>query len=190
MDHFSRRCVGAEVYREQPTSLHVQAFLSRLFRKVKPKHLVCDKGVQFWCEGFKSWCRAKGIRPRFGAVGRYGSIAVVERFIRTLKEGLRRIVIPLRREALRREVEVLVGWYNEHRPHEFMRGRTPDEVYFGRDPANEEPRIEPRARWPAGSPCAGPQGVFLGSPGDGVEMEVKFLGGRRHLPIVRLKRVA
>jgi transposase InsO family protein len=190
VDHFSRRCMGAAVYRTPPSSLQIRAFLGRLFRKAKPRYLVCDKGGQFWCDGFKGWCRKKGVRPRFGAVGRYGSIAVVERFIRTFKEGLRRIVVPLRREALRREVDLHVGWYNEHRPHEFLMGRTPDEVYFLRDPANEGPRIEPRARWPAGSPCARPMGVFLGSPGDGVEMEVLFLGGRRRLPVVRLKRVA
>jgi putative transposase len=191
VDHFSRRCMGVAVFRKPPTSLQVRAFLGGLSRKAKPRYLVCDKGKQFWCEPFKAWCRAQGVRLRFGAVGRYGSIAVVERFIGTLKaEGMRRIVVPLRREALRREVDLYVGWHNEHRPHEFLGGRTPDEVYYCRPPANEEPRIEPRVRWPAGSPCAGPQGVFLGSPGDGVEMKVKFLGGRRHLPVVRLKRVA
>jgi len=42
-------------------------------------------------------------------VGKYGSISVLERFIRTLKdEGLRRIVVPLRREVLRRDKESAV----------------------------------------------------------------------------------
>ncbi len=36
----------------------------------------------------KDWCRGKGCRPRFGAVGRHGSIAVLERFIQTVKVEL------------------------------------------------------------------------------------------------------
>ena len=40
-----------------------------------PRYLVCDKGPQFWCEGFKDWCHHKGIkRPRYGAIGKHGSI--------------------------------------------------------------------------------------------------------------------
>ena len=42
---------------------------------------------------------AKGVKPQFGAVGKHGSIAVVEHFIRTLKdECTRRVVVPLRRD--------------------------------------------------------------------------------------------
>jgi len=40
-----------------------------------------------------------------GAVGQYGSIAVVERFIRTMKDECTRcVIIPHRREDMRREL--------------------------------------------------------------------------------------
>jgi len=43
---------------------------------------------------------------------------VIERFFRTLKyEGLCGLQLPLRREAMRRLMLSLVGWYNEFRPH-------------------------------------------------------------------------
>jgi hypothetical protein len=46
--------------------------------KAKPKHLVMDKGPQFWNQDFKTWCRVrKKINPRFGAIGQHGSIAMV-----------------------------------------------------------------------------------------------------------------
>jgi transposase InsO family protein len=55
-----------------------------------PKYTVSDQGSQFQSE-YRRWCARHGVKPRFGAVGRYGSIAVIERFVRTLKsEGLRR----------------------------------------------------------------------------------------------------
>ena len=88
VDHFSRRVMGTAAFRCQPTSEAVRGFLGRTIAKVKatPKYIVCDRGGQFDCEGFRAWCRRKGIKPpRYGAIGQHGSIAVVERFILTMK---------------------------------------------------------------------------------------------------------
>jgi putative transposase len=192
-DHFSRRVMGFRVFGKQPTADDVRAFLARTIRKAgaKPKYIICDKGVQFWCDAFKRWCKRRGIRPRFGAVGKHGSIAVVERFIRSLKqEGLRRTLISLCQRTFCREVSSYSAWYNEHRPHTTLDGATPNEVYFGRRPANRSPRFEPRARWPRGSPCARPQVLIKGKPGVRLELSVTFHGGRKHLPVVTIRRVA
>jgi len=202
-DHFSRRVMGFRVFRKQPTGDEVRAFLARTIRKAgaKPKYIICDKGVQFWParrslgEGggnaFKAWCKRRGIRPRFGAVGKHGSIAVIERFIRSLKqECLRRTLISLCKRTFCREVSSYSAWYNEHRPHTALGGATPNEVYFGRRHANRAPRFEPRARWPRGSPCAKPQTLIKGKPGVRLELGIRFEGGRKHLPMVTLHRVA
>ena len=93
------------------------------------------------------------ILPRFGAVGKHGSIAVVERFHRTLKELLRLTTIPENQTEFERELELIIDWYNEHRPHETLDGKTPNEVHYSRPAANEQPRFEPRRKWPRGSPC-------------------------------------
>jgi transposase InsO family protein len=64
-------------------------------------------------------------------VGQSGSIAIIERAIRTIKgiaSGL--WTIPRRREEFRRELQYILEWYNEHRPHTALGGRTPSEVYF------------------------------------------------------------
>jgi hypothetical protein len=153
---------------------------------------VCDKGPQFWNDGFKAWCRRRGIRPRFGAIGQHGSIAVIERFIRSMKDLLRLhlTLVPFRREQFRREAGFVLDWYNAHRPHTSLGGSTPDEVYFHRRAANRSPRFEPRPGWPRGSPCAKPWALIRGKPGAGVEMDISYHGGRKHLPIVRLHRAA
>jgi transposase InsO family protein len=85
------------------------------------------------------------------------SIAVVERFHRTLKEILRLITIPENQSQFEQEVTLAIEWYNECRPHTTLGGKTPNEVYFSRPAANEQPRREPREGWPRGSPCAKPQ---------------------------------
>jgi len=147
--------------------------------------------AQFWCAGFKAWCRRREIRPRFGAVGKHGSIAVIERAILTMKQLVGGLpVVPLRREIFRRDLSEIIAWYNEHRPHTSLRGRTPNEVYFNRRPASRAPRWEPRREWPRSSPCAEPRTLIKGQPGVCLQLDVSFHAGRSHLPIVSLKRAA
>jgi hypothetical protein len=69
-------------------------------------------------------------------------------------------------------------------------GQTPEEVYFGRFPANRRPRIEPRPDWPRGSPCAKPIALVAGKPGTRFDIKVERLGGHMQLPIIRLRRAA
>ncbi len=157
IDHFSRRAMGVASFDKEPTSEQVRAFLGRTMASSPrqlagegpgvraPKYIVCDKGVQFWNDGFKRWCKRKNIKPRFGAIGKHGSIAVVERFILTLKTLLGcLLLIPYRRERFQQELSAIVEWYNQHRPHEWFGGKTPDEVYSGWHPANRKPRFEVR----------------------------------------------
>jgi transposase InsO family protein len=193
IDHYSRRVMGFTVFKKAPTSVEVRAFLGRTITSAKagPKHLICDKGGQFCCDGFKTWCRRQNIRPRFGAVGQHGSIAVVERLIRTLKyEGLRGILVPLNRDKFRQQLRLSIDWHNEHRPHTTLEGCTPNERYQGRKPANRQPRWEPRPQWPRPAPCAAPQTMVKGQPGVRLQLHVEFAGDQRHLPIVTLKRAA
>ena len=155
VDHFSRRAMGCAAFRSQPTSEVVRAFLGRTIAKAgrAPRYIVCDRGKQFDCNGFRDWCRRKGIKPpRYGAIGKHGSIAVVERFILTLKRLLTCLpVVPYRCENFGRELVAIVAWYNDCRPHTWLGGKTPDEAYQGAYPANRRPRFEPRSRWPRGS---------------------------------------
>ncbi len=187
MDHHSRRAIAWRVFLKQPTAEQVVGLLdwARVVSGRAPKYMVTDQGSQFR-DAYRGWCDAHGITPRYGAVGRYGSIALIERFWATLKgEGLRRIVLPLRYDAMCREVELFVQWYNVHRPHSSLGGATPDEVFFHRPAARDGPRFECRAKWPLR------EGVSLrADQGAAVQLAVTFLEGRRHLPVVELSRAA
>jgi transposase InsO family protein len=194
IDHFSRRIMGVTVFKNQPTSEAMRAFLGRTMAKskAKPRYIVCDRGKQFDCSGFRTWCRRKGIMPpRYGAIGHHGSIAVIERAILTTKTIISRLLfVPYRREAFLRELTLAAEWYNEHRPHSWLRGQTPHERYDGKFPANRRPRFEPRNCWPRGSPCSKPWALVRGSPGAKLSIEVRFHEDRKHLPIVTVRRAA
>ena len=120
IDHYSRRIMGFAVFEQQPTSVAVRTFLGRVMQRAgaSPRYLITDQGKQFRDRAFGRWCRQKGLRQRFGAVGKYGSLAVIERLIRTIKdECTRRLIIPYRRSAFRRELSLFITWYNSDRPH-------------------------------------------------------------------------
>jgi transposase InsO family protein len=175
VDHCSRRVMGFAIFRCQPTSAAVRGFLGRLFRSHQPR-----------------WCRRRGIRQRFGAIGKYGSLAVIERCIRTLKHECTRrlILVPYRLAAMEQELAHYFSRYNGHRPHSRLGAATPDEVYHHRRPSAKTPRFEPRPRWPRRSPCASPQALICGQPGVALHLVVRYHGGRRHLPVVTLQPAA
>jgi transposase InsO family protein len=101
VDHYSRRVIGTAVFPSQPSAIAVMRFLDRALKKARPKHLITDQGKQFIADEFRAWCRHRGIQQRFGAIGKYGSLAVVERFIRSMKsECTRAILIPFSRTTL------------------------------------------------------------------------------------------
>ena len=91
-------------------------------------------------------------------------------------------------ESVRHAVLNVVGIVR--RPHDTLGDRTPNEVYFSRPAAHEQPRLEPRELWPRGSPRAAPQVDIDGEPGDPIILEIGCLEGRRHLPIIRTHRAA
>ena len=49
--------MGVTLFLRQPTSAAMRAFLDRVMHAAgaTPKHLVSDKGRQFWCDGFRRW---------------------------------------------------------------------------------------------------------------------------------------
>jgi transposase InsO family protein len=185
VDHYSRLVLGFAVFEQQPTSSAVRTFLARTISGIEacPKYIICDQGKQFTSSGFKVWCKRKNIRPRYGAVHQYGSIAVIERFMKSLKdEWLRRVIIPLRLEAMRSELSAYTAWFNEHRPHQALNGCTPREIY--KDPVLLDP-----------SPCTGARQVRstvhnVAKPHSGLTLAVTYHEGRRHLPIIELKWAA
>lgn len=150
VDHYSRCVMGFTVWTKEPTSRDVRTFLGHVGVRARaaPKYILSDKGRQFWCRGFKAWCDRKGIQPRYASTGKQTrATAIVERFIRSIKEEwLRSTSVPFPRDDMRRHVGLFLSWFHQHRPHQGLGGRTPNEVYNGKKPANTNPRFKPRPR--------------------------------------------
>ncbi len=79
---------------------------------------------------------------------------------------------------------------NNQLDNRLLKTRWSRTVYYDRTQANQLPRYEPREAWPRGSRCAKPLAPVDGEPGVHVELDVRFHAGRKHLPIVSIKRAA
>ena len=191
VDHFSRKALAVEVFKNWPSSDDITSWLDVIMASIeqRPKYIISDKGVQFR-EAYRDWCAARGIKQRFGALGEHGSIAVVERFILSLKnECTRRIVVPLRIDEFRDELLAYCRWYNVIRPHQSRGGRTPSEV-SGDVIAAVVQRFEPRLRLLESNQRCRKADSMTVVPVDNLRVSVDRFEGRAHLPIVRLDRAA
>ena len=134
IDHFSRKVVCV-VPLEGPNAGWIFEALEQAMQKHgKPKHIISDQASVFTGDVFAELLRQRNIKPRLGAVGQHGSIAVTERVIKTLKyEWLKHVPLIKGFDHL----AILCGdfhlWYNSWRPHMTLDGLRPDDVYYGRE---------------------------------------------------------
>ena len=133
IDHFSRKVVRA-VPLEGPNAAWICNALETAFRKLgPPRHIISDKGGVFGSAAVQELLCTWGVKHRFGAVGKHGSIAVTKRVIWTLKyEWLFRVPLIKGFDHLERLCEDFGLWYNGWRPHARLAGARPDDFY-GRD---------------------------------------------------------
>jgi transposase InsO family protein len=172
IDVFSRMPLAAKVFLAEPGAAAMAALVQQAIRSNgTPRHFVSDQGRQFTAESFKATLKALGIRQRFGAVGKAGSIAILERLWRTLKETLSLGSLkPLTRADLERRLKTGLLHYAYLRPHQSLAGATPAEIYFGIRPAHLSAASPPRGR--------------RGDRSAGLGLVVVHLDPERRLPIL------
>ena len=133
IDHFSRKvmCIAPL---EGPNAGWIIEAMERAMRKHgAPKHMISDQASVFTGGVFAQLLKQWNIKPRLGAVGRHGSIAVTERVIKTLKyEWLRCVPLIKGFDHLSRLCGELETWYNAWRPHMALEGFRPDDFYYSR----------------------------------------------------------
>ena len=133
LDAFARRPLAWRVFEQTPTARQMTRLLQTAFDRCgRPRHLISDRGVQFTAKIFRRRLRRHRIGHRLGAVGRSGSIALIERFWRTLKDAARvRSRPPLRAVTLEARLRLTLAWYTTVRPHSALDGATPRERHQG-----------------------------------------------------------
>src|ERR1039457_5196875 len=171
-DAFSRMPLSARIFSKEASAVEIARFVSRTARRHgRPAHFVSDRARCFTGEIFRRKLLLLGVKQRFGAVGKKGSIALIERLWRTLKDTLGlRLMGPLAAQDLAEKIELGLVHYSYFRPHQALGGATPAEIYFGRTPSHLSAIPPPRGR-----PDEGP----VDSP-----FRVEYLDAERMLPVL------
>ena len=88
LDVFSRFPLAARLFAKEPSADEIAELVDvAASRHGKPKRVLSDQGPQFTAESFERTLRRLGARERWGAIGSSGSIAIIERFWKTLKSA-------------------------------------------------------------------------------------------------------
>ena len=171
-DVFSRMPLSARIFSKEPSAGDMASFVSRTAKRHgRPAHFVSDRARCFTGQIFHRKLLRLGVKHRFGAVGKKGSIALIERLWRTLKDTLGlRLLRPLAAQDLAEKIELGLLHYAHFRPHQALAGATPSAIYFGRTPSHLSAIPPPRGR-----PDEGPMDL---------PFWVDYLDAERLLPVL------
>jgi len=133
MDWYSRYVLAWEVSVTMDEGFCVSALESALRRHGRPEIFNTDQGSQFTGESFTGVLKAAEVDISMDGKGRAMDNIMVERLWRSVKyeevylkdyESVGELTAALKR---------YFAFYNEERPHQRHGGRTPAEVYYGRE---------------------------------------------------------
>ena len=113
IDHFSRKVVCVAPLEGPNAGWIIEALEQAMRTHGGPKHIISDQAPVFTGDAFAELLDQWNTKPRFGAVGKSGSIAVTERVIKTLKyEWLRCVPIIKGFDHLASLCTEFENWYN------------------------------------------------------------------------------
>ncbi len=169
LDVFWRMPLAARVSLSEPSGKDVARLVLAAARRFgPPRHSVSDQGAQFTSDPFRRALDRLAVRHRYGAVGRTGSIALIDRFFRTLKAVADRLSRPPLLRVARAQAHARLQLLRLAAP------APPAEVWLGSRPAHLDAIPPPRGR-----PGEGPE--FLPS------FETRYLDPERRLPYLARK---
>lgn len=130
LDWSTRRVLTWRLSNSLTTDFCIDAVEAAIATNGRPEIFNTDQGCQFTDKDFVGMLKEHGIAISMDGKGAWRDNVFVERFWRSLKYE----EVYLRAYESASEAKHFIGryvaFYNEHRPHSALDGRTPDEVYF------------------------------------------------------------
>jgi putative transposase len=133
MDWFSRKVLAWRLSNTMDADFCIEALEEALVRYGKPEIFNTDQGSQFTSVPFTQVLKDAKIKISMDGKGRWMDNVFIERLWRSLKYECVYL------QAFQTGIEARAGigqwidYYNTSRPHSVFDGRTPEEVYSGRD---------------------------------------------------------
>ena len=132
LDGFSRRLLCLRVYNRTPRAREMAALVRRMAKEFgKPRSVITDHGTQFRRQ-FRSAIKKTGIIAVQARVRAPYLNGKIERAFRTFRVWWRLVLTGLTQRGIQRRLDQFGAWFNEHRAHSALHGRTPQEAWEGR----------------------------------------------------------
>jgi putative transposase len=136
LDLATRRVLAWRVSNTMDTDFCIEALKEAITRYGAPQIFNTDQGSQFTSKEFTDVLKAHHIQISMDGKGRWIDNVFVERLWRSVKYE----DVYLHAYGTLHEVKdgltAYFQFYNQTRPHRSLDGKTPDEVYFAKEPSN------------------------------------------------------
>jgi len=131
VEHRSRSCLTLESLADKASITLLECLIAAIRRYGKPQCIRTDNEAIFTSRLFRFGLWLLGIRHQRTEVACPWQNGKVERFFGTLKEKLNRWEVASQ-EELAHSLHLFRFWYNHVRPHDYLDGATPVEVWSGK----------------------------------------------------------
>lgn len=132
VDHATRACLRLQRLSEKSSWRLLQELSQAVKQYGRPQYLRTDNEAVFTSGWFTGGLRLLGIRHQRTEPGCPWQNGRVERFIGTVKRGLKEEPLTSDKDFEAKLTSIRL-WYNHDRPHDHLQGRTPAEVWAGID---------------------------------------------------------
>ena len=148
MDWWSRKVLAWRLSNTMEADFCVEALEEALARHGKPAIFNSDQGSQFTSVAFTQVLKDAGVKISMDGRGRWMDNVMIERLWRSLKYECVYLQAFETGSDARAGIGRWIDYYNTSRPHSVFDGRTPEEVYTGRDAPSpgHAPEMAPEAR--------------------------------------------
>ncbi len=133
MDWWSRKVLSWRLSNTMDADFCVEALEAALARHGKPAIFNSDQGSQFTSPAFTQVLKDAGVKISMDGRGRWMDNVFIERLWRSLKYECVYLQAFETGSQARTGIGGWIDYYNTSRPHSMFDGRTPEEVYSGRD---------------------------------------------------------
>jgi putative transposase len=135
MDWATRKVLAWRISNTMDAGFCVEALEDAMARHGKPEIFNTDQGSQFTSHAFTSVLRAAEVRISMDGRGRWMDNVFIERLWRSVKYECVYLHAFETGTELRAGLTRWFTYYNHHRPHSALAGRTPAEAYGPIDPS-------------------------------------------------------
>lgn len=130
MDWYSRKVLSWRISNTMDVQFCLDALEEALQDYRCPQIFNSDQGAQFTAKAFTEMLKAAGAQVSMDGRGRCHDNIFIERLWRSLKYELIYLKTFEDGNELNQEVKQWFRWYNQHRLHQSLNYKTPDEIYF------------------------------------------------------------